>query len=167
MTLANDGRAGYTAGVTGHLLAVFFCARARAEDLSARVERDYVRPVLAAVADAVQGRESSWTPPAPLESKRARALGEMISARWIEPLLLGGEAYVFRAARILASPGDFSLPEAPSFAALGARSRSEPFATGAPRFASPVDFTYAASRRVPDSTSLVRGARVSTRPRLR
>lgn len=160
-------RGSYTSGVSGLFLIVFACGAAQAEDLSARVDRDYVRPVLAAVADAVQGRESSWTPPTLPVSPRARALSEALSARWVEPILLGAEAYVFRAAHVLASPDDFSLPAAPSFSAPGAQSRPRTFAAGASKFAAPADFTYAASRRVSDSTSLVRGARVSLRPRLK
>ena len=165
--MAKSRRGGYAVKVHGLLLVALSCSAARSQDLSARVDNEYVRPVLAAVADAVNGRESSWTPPTLPGSARGRALSEALSARWVEPLLLGAEAYVFRAARVLASPDDFSLPEAPSFVAPGAQSRTPRFATGAPKFAAPADFTYAASRRVADSTSLVRGARVSLRPRLK
>lgn len=110
------------------LAAALLSARAAAEPLSDRIDREYVQPALAQVQGALDGREPSWIPPVLPGSAQAARLSERVRARWLEPLLEGNRSYALDAARTLASPRAFEVPAEPDVAALLPDARVSPAA---------------------------------------
>jgi len=90
-----------------------------AEPLTERVENAYVRPALAQIQEALEGRGPSWVPPVLPGTSQTRLLNEELQRLWLEPLLQGGDGSAHEAARRLASPTDFSPP--PQEASLAER----------------------------------------------
>lgn len=100
-------------------LALLLAAPGRAaEPLSAKIDREYVQPVLQQLQGALDGREPTWTPPVLPGSAQAAALSEKVRTLWLEPLMGADQGYAFAAARSLASPKTFEPPAEPDLAAI-------------------------------------------------
>lgn len=111
-------------------LALLLAAPGSAEPLSDKIDREYVQPALQQVQGAIEGREPSWTPPAPPGNAASAKLTQEINERWVEPLMNAHQAYALEAAQSLAAPHSFSAPAEPDLAALVPTAPAAPAAEG-------------------------------------
>lgn len=102
------------------LLPVIWLAAAPAsgEPLKDKIDREFVQPALSQVQGALSGRQPNWTPPVLPGTATTARLSEKVRARWLDPLLGGGQTFALSAARSLASPRTFEAPAEPDLAGL-------------------------------------------------